>query len=104
MSHTSEMSATDPNAVAKRLLVFGVSEIPEVGKVLEVFLDLFWPEGDKPDPWEQIKERTEALINSKLNDDAHSRMKAALEGLKANLERYNQEMKGDGSAEHKFSA
>jgi hypothetical protein len=83
--------------------VFGVAEIPGVGKVLEVFVDLFWPEGDKPDPWEQIKERTEALIQS-LSDDALSRMKAALDGLKTNLQRYNKEIQGDGSAEHKFSA
>jgi hypothetical protein len=84
--------------------MFGVSEIPAAGKVLEVFVELFWPEGDKPDPWEQIKERAEALIESKLSDDARSRMKAALDGLRTNLQRYNQEIQGDGSAEHKFSA
>jgi hypothetical protein len=100
----AEIPAEDPNLVAKRLIMFGVGEIPAVGKVLEVFLDLFWPEGDKPDPWEVIKERVEALINAKLSEDAESRMKAALQGLKTNLQRYTQEMQGDGSAEHKFAA
>ncbi|WDD95838.1 insecticidal delta-endotoxin Cry8Ea1 family protein [Burkholderia sp. FERM BP-3421] len=73
----------------KILLTWGVSEIPEVGGLLSTLVSLLWPSSG-PDPWEQVRQQVEAMIDRKLDAAVFSLLKAKLAGLGDALKLYVQ--------------
>jgi hypothetical protein len=59
-------------------------EVPFAGAIFVLLVEQLWPEGAREDPWEQIKERVEALIGQKLSHEVYQRVKGTLAGLKKN--------------------
>ncbi|XP_074025307.1 uncharacterized protein [Leptinotarsa decemlineata] len=57
----------DINALAKKLVVFGVSQIPDVGVYLSPLIGFFWPDS-KPNVWDQVKDQVEKMIDTKTNE------------------------------------
>lgn len=91
----------DLDSDLKKVVIIGFEHIPAVGELLATITDLLWPEGHE-DPWEAIKERAEALINQKLDEDAYQRVQASLTGIKDNLDDYVAMMKSDSPPLHKY--
>ncbi|KAG5875922.1 hypothetical protein JTB14_031166 [Gonioctena quinquepunctata] len=58
----------DINAIAKKLVVFGVSKIPKVGEVLSSLIEFFWPDTEEPSIWDQIKDQVKDLVDTKTNE------------------------------------
>lgn len=97
------MDAQDPNTAVKSAILFGVSKIPEVGEVLSFIVEVLWPEKPEKDPWEEIKERAEAMIHQKLAEEKYNSLKLILTGLKTQLDTYSDELKSHSDKEHKYS-
>src|SRR5688572_12286323 len=79
----------------KIVIVTGVMEIPEVGGILAGLVELLWPEKKEEDPWELIRERTEQLIQARINESVLNRVNAALLGLKKATDDYRDAVKSD---------
>lgn len=67
------------NAV-RSIVLWGVSQIPEIGSVVATIAGKLWPSSG-PDPWDQVRKQVEAMIDRKINDAVFSMMKAKLNGL-----------------------
>lgn len=52
---------------------------PEMG-FLSFFIGILWPD-DAVDPWDVVRERTEKLINQKIENEVYSRLKQTIAGL-----------------------
>jgi hypothetical protein len=65
----------------KQAIIAGLDEIPEVGGFFALLIEELWPEKDQPDPWEQIKEKVEQLINQKISDQVYAQVQDSLRGL-----------------------
>ncbi len=86
----------------KSVVVFGFSNIPVGGQVLGLLAGFLWPDEDPVDTWESIKDRTEALINSKLDAEAYERVRASLNGIKNNITNYVSHMKAKEQPDHMY--
>jgi hypothetical protein len=65
-----------------------MEEIPYAGKFSGLLLELLWPEDAEQDPWEEIKERVEALIDQKLSDEVYKNVTDSLTGLQSNSQNF----------------
>lgn len=65
-----------------------VGSIPEIGKLAQVALDLFWPDKDKPNVWEQIKAQTESLIDKKILDQELNNIQSSLDEIYTDFKNY----------------
>ena len=74
---------------------------PELG-FLTTFIGILWP-NEPEDPWDKIKDRTEKLINDRLDQDAFQRLKQRLAGIKDVLTDYNQIMSEEIDASKKYN-
>jgi len=82
----------DPNTEVKAATLTLMSiAAPEAG-FLSIVVGLLWPASAQEDPWDRIKERTEKLINDRLDQDAYQRLKQRLTGMKDVLVDYNNTM------------
>jgi hypothetical protein len=78
----------------KIIIVTLLGEVPEVGGLLAGLVELLWPEKEKEgNPWTLIKEKTEKLIQERINESVLNRVNAALKGLKDATEEYGKAIK-----------
>jgi hypothetical protein len=70
-----------PLDIAKVLVDFGLSQIPVVGNILSLLLNLFWPSSPTPSVWDQVRAEVEKMIDGKINDAVFSLFKGKLNGL-----------------------
>ncbi|MTI30993.1 insecticidal delta-endotoxin Cry8Ea1 family protein [Xanthovirga aplysinae] len=63
------------------------SKIPGVGFLVGGFVNALWP-GTSTDPWDQIKDRVEALIDEKISEYNYNQVQLALDGIKNNMDEY----------------
>ena len=61
--------------------------IPEIGKVVKLLINLFWPE-TKESIWSAIKEQVEKLVETKILDYELQERTAALNALRDNMKMY----------------
>ena len=73
--------------VAETGVTTGLSLIPEVGEVLSVFVEAFWP-ADKEDGWGEIKDEVEQVVDKKISEEVWKRNSQGLKGLRANFDNY----------------
>ena len=72
---------------AKSLVVYGLSQIPVVGKVVSVLVSLFWPSATQ-NTWEQIRAEVEKLIDQKISELVFEQTKSKLNGAGQVLKEY----------------
>jgi delta endotoxin, N-terminal domain len=95
--HPPKEIAVDLWQRIRAALLAALGEFPYVGAFLEALMDQLLPEEDPADPWDQIKQRVEQLINQKISDEVYQRVRASLPGLQANLSDYLKAAKDPGS-------
>lgn len=96
--------------VVKPIVLGGVGAIPRVGGLLKGIVGALWsavssPE-EKPLGWDEIKARTEKLINQKVDAEVEARLQQRLVGLKAVMDNYLEAVDvadADGNAAHLYS-
>src|SRR6185437_14207013 len=88
----------------KRAVVFGLSKIPEFGEVLSFLVEILWPDKGGEDPWDLIKDRTEQLINQKIDDYAYGRVQASLNGIKDHFDEFKATLQATTDPEHRFAS
>ncbi|CCH51877.1 Pesticidal crystal protein cry1Da AltName: Full=Insecticidal delta-endotoxin CryID(a) [Fibrisoma limi BUZ 3] len=71
----------DGNDIAKTCVVTALGMIPEVGEILAALVEIFWPE-TKEDPWDEVKDRVEALIKKDIDELVYQQVKQDLGGFK----------------------
>ena len=72
----------------KTVLIAGLEEVPYVGKIYGLLLEELWPDDPEQDPWAEIKERVEALIDQKLSDEVYQNVTDSLTGLQSNSQNF----------------
>jgi len=72
----------------KTLLIAGLEEVPYVGTLYGLLLAELWPDDAEQDPWDEIKERVEALIDQKLSDEVYKNVTDSLTGLQSNSQNF----------------
>jgi len=65
------------------------TELPEVGKSVNLLISLFWPEGCKPDIFETIKSQVEELVDTKIFDFELKTLQGEINGIQLDLSSYN---------------
>jgi hypothetical protein len=88
------MSVEDTiNEKIKIGIIGALGEIPEVGGLFALIVEEVWPDPEKQDVWDEIKEKVEALLNEKLSDLVYNDISASLEGLQKNSAEYAEALK-----------
>lgn len=75
------------NDTAKKIAMTIAGKIPQVGGVLSVLMDLFWPT-DQVSIWDQIKDQVEALVDQKIAENNLANLRRDLKGVQINLKNY----------------
>lgn len=74
------------NNIARSVVSHGLKLVPGAGEVLAGVIVHLWPEMD--DVWDSIRQRTEKLIEAKINDNDFRRLSEMLRDLKSSFEDY----------------
>lgn len=74
------------NNYARTVVTNGLKLIPGAGNILSGVVVLFWPELD--DVWDSIRQRTEKLIEAKINDNDFRQLSETLRDLKSSFVNY----------------
>jgi delta endotoxin, N-terminal domain len=84
----------DPNEAAKDATAAALGAIPEVGELLSLLVEIFWPSGASDSQiWDSMEARVEALVNQKIQESVYEQAQADLEGLQKVLQDYAQAAK-----------
>ena len=86
----------DYNDLLRNISIAGVSEIPEVGVLMGMFVDTLWPASGQ-NIWNQIKVAVERLIDRKLDEVVWQAVSDTLGGLEAVSKLYTQTVDGGAS-------
>jgi len=81
------MSAEDK---IKAGIIWALDKIPEAGALFSLIVEELWPDPEKEDVWDEIKEKVETLLNEKISDLVYSTIKDSLKGLQRNSAEYTQ--------------
>jgi len=81
------MSAMSTNDRIKSVVVGLEAEIPEVGGVVAVLTDLFWPESGE-DIWDSIKAQVASLVDDAILAKELEERKEVLDGLRDTMKSY----------------
>jgi delta endotoxin, N-terminal domain len=81
------MSAEDK---IKSGIIWGLEKVPEAGELFALIVEELWPDPEKEDVWDEIKEKVEKLLNEKISDLVYNNIKDSLKGLQRNSAEYTQ--------------
>ncbi|RAJ92994.1 delta endotoxin-like protein [Larkinella arboricola] len=82
----------DWNDKSKTLIVASLKAIPEVGELLSVLFELFWP-SPQEDVWAEVRDQVETLIDKKISESVYQQVKDDLQGLNNSTILYLHELK-----------
>lgn len=75
------------NNTAKKVAMMIAGKIPQVGGVLSVLMDIFWPT-DEVSIWDQIKDQVAALVDQKIAENNLALLRKELKGVQISLKNY----------------